>query len=93
MTATPDDARDSALDEERVAQRAELTGAERDAGSDDPERQAAQILADSDERTANRVDPKGAQPVEHRRSEDTVDRVTADAEAADPAIDQSSSGR
>ena len=37
-------------DEERVRHRAELTPEEQQAGSDDPEAQAAAILRDSDER-------------------------------------------
>jgi len=44
------------------------------AGSDNAETQAATILAESDARMVDRVDPPG-QPVEHRRSEDTVDLV------------------
>jgi hypothetical protein len=61
-------------DPERVRQRAdELLAEEQEAGSDDPIAQAEEILAESDERTENREDPAGSQPVEHRRSEDTVD--------------------
>jgi hypothetical protein len=63
-----------APDPERVRHRAdELLSEEQDAGSDDPMAQAEEILAESDERTENREDPEGSQPVEHRRSEDTVD--------------------
>jgi hypothetical protein len=39
-------------DDERVEERAELLPEEQVAGSDDPEAQAAAILADSDERVA-----------------------------------------
>jgi hypothetical protein len=39
-------------DDDRVDQRASLLPEEQAAGSDDPEAQAAAILADSDERTA-----------------------------------------
>jgi hypothetical protein len=42
------------------------------AGTDDAEAQAAEILKESDEREADRVNPPGP-AVEHRRSEDTVD--------------------
>ena len=59
------------VDQERVATRAQLVGAERDVGSDDPEAQARAILEDSELRTLDR----NAAPssfVEHRRSEDTV---------------------
>jgi hypothetical protein len=48
MTETPD--------EEHVKTRAELLPEEQRAGSDDPERQAEQILEESDERTD---DPEG----------------------------------
>jgi len=44
MTERPDD--------ERVAERADLLPEEEAAGSDDPQRQAAAILEDSDRRTA-----------------------------------------
>jgi hypothetical protein len=43
-------------DEERIEQRAQLLPEEAAEGSDDPRAQAAAILADSDERTA---DPEG----------------------------------
>lgn len=63
-----------ATNDPRVERRAdELTVEEQQVGSDDPEAQAAAILGDSDERTANREDPAGSQGVEHRTSEDTVD--------------------
>ena len=45
---------------------------ERRAGSDDPERQAEVILAESEERIADR-DAAPSSRVEHRRSEDVVD--------------------
>jgi hypothetical protein len=56
----------------RVATRSELLPEERAAGSDDPEGQAAEILAESDARqeAASRAADKSA---EHRRSEDTVE--------------------
>ncbi len=61
-------------DPERVRHRAEdLLPEEQEAGSDDPVAQAEEILAESDERTDDREDPAGSQPVEHRHSEDTVD--------------------
>jgi hypothetical protein len=44
----------------------------RRAGSEDPVAQAQEILAESDERTADR-DAAPTSVVEHRRSEDTVD--------------------
>ena len=43
-------------DDERIESRAELLPEEQAAGSDDPEAQAEQILAESDERTD---DPEG----------------------------------
>jgi len=42
---------ESAADEERISHRAELLPEEQEAGSDDPHRQAEEILRDSDERT------------------------------------------
>jgi hypothetical protein len=60
-------------DRERIEARAEaLLPEELEAGSDDPEAQAAAILEESDEREFERDDPTG-QGLEHRRSEDTVD--------------------
>lgn len=55
-------------DDPRVERRAEgLLPEERAAGSEDPQAQAAEILAESDERAD---DPH---PVERRTSEDTVE--------------------
>jgi hypothetical protein len=60
-------------DRERIRARAdELLTEEQQAGSDDPEAQAAAILEESDEREFERDDPTG-QGLERRRSEDTVD--------------------
>lgn len=42
---------DSPAEQERIAQRAQLLPEEQDAGSEDPQDQAAAILAESDERT------------------------------------------
>jgi hypothetical protein len=59
-------------DAERVHSRAELLPEERTAGSDDPEAQAAAVLADSDERT----EVPGAAPdtvLEERTSEDAAE--------------------
>ncbi|TNM50246.1 hypothetical protein FHP29_00510 [Nocardioides albidus] len=56
MSQTPTGQPDDERDDERVAERAELLPEERDAGSDDPERQADAILEESDERTE---DPEG----------------------------------
>ncbi len=65
-------------DPERVQARAEqLLSEEIEVGSDDPEAQAEAILEESDERTADRVSPPG-KPVEHRRSEDTVEPLVDD---------------
>lgn len=50
MTETPDDEAPEAQ-QDRVAHRAELLPEEAAAGSADPERQAEEILRDSDERT------------------------------------------
>jgi hypothetical protein len=73
MTEQNDDERvTEQADDERVLERAELSDAERRAGSDDPVAQAQEILAESDERTADR-DAAPTSIVEHRRSEDTVD--------------------
>ena len=73
-------------DQDRIKARAEaLLPEEEEAGSDDPEAQAAAILEESDEREFERDDPTG-QGLEHRRSEDTVDLPDlADAAAPDQA--------
>jgi len=74
-TAADEETRDELLDRERVTTRAdELMTEEERAGSEDPRAQAAEILEESDEREEQRPSP-GSQPVEHRRSEDTVDRT------------------
>ena len=60
-------------DQDRIQSRADaLLSEEEEAGSDDPEAQAAAILEESDEREFERDDPTGA-GLEHRHSEDTVD--------------------
>jgi hypothetical protein len=65
-------ASESAADEERIVERSALSAEEREAGSDDPAAQAAAILADSDEREAEReAHPMSAG--ERRHSEDLVD--------------------
>jgi len=70
-----EETRDETLDRERVTTRAdELMTEEKRAGSEDPHAQAAQILEESNEREEQRPSP-GSQPVEHRRSEDTVDHT------------------
>jgi hypothetical protein len=57
----------------RVQSRADtLLPEEQAAGSDDPEAQAEEILAESDARAEYRDVPE-APPVEHRTSEDTVE--------------------
>ena len=58
----------------RVANRAELLPEEEAVGSDDPEAQAREILADSDERTADRNAAPGS-VVEHRGSDDATEPV------------------
>ena len=55
----------------RINQRADLTIEELAAGSDDPLAQATAILTDSDERSRL---PRTADGIEHRRSQDTVER-------------------
>ena len=64
-------------DDERVASRAaELEVEEPELAGDDvdAEKQAAAILADSDEREEQASSPdRGGGQIEHRRSEDTVD--------------------
>jgi hypothetical protein len=59
MTEKPDD-RESTAQHDRIAGRAELLPEEDAAGSDDPTRQAQEILRDSDERTAH-PDESGAE--------------------------------
>jgi hypothetical protein len=60
------------VSEHNVGTRAELLPEERSAGgSDDPEAQAAAILAESEERTVH-ADPDDAQGG-HRQSSDTAD--------------------
>ena len=59
MTETPDDA-ESDAEHDRIAGRAELLPEEDAAGSDDPTRQAEEILRDSDERTEH-PDETGAE--------------------------------
>ncbi|MDQ1439079.1 MAG: hypothetical protein QOK43_2708 [Acidimicrobiaceae bacterium] len=69
--------------DDRVARRAqELTDPERLAGTDDAEAQAEAILAESDERQADR-DAAPTTYVEHR----TSDEATAPAETAQPEPD------
>jgi hypothetical protein len=60
-------------DDRRVEERAaELLPEETAAGSDDPEAQAEAILAESDERQADRDAAPGDQVVEKRTSEETA---------------------
>jgi hypothetical protein len=60
-------------DDRRVEERAaELLPEEVAAGSDDPEAQAEAILADSDERQADRNAAPGNQVVEKRTSDETA---------------------
>jgi hypothetical protein len=62
-------------DAARVRSRADaLLPEEKEAGSENPYAQAEEILAESDERTEDRIAPPG-KPVEHRHSEDTVEPV------------------
>jgi hypothetical protein len=57
----------------RIRSRADkLLAEERVAGTDDPTALAQAVLAESDERQEDREAPGGG-PVEHRRSEETVD--------------------
>lgn len=61
-------------DAKRVQSRAEaLLPEEQTVGSDNPEAQAEEILAESDARSAG-IDPPG-RSAEHRTSEDTVEPV------------------
>lgn len=60
------------VDDERVAGRAELLPEEEAVGSDDPEAQAREILADSDRRTADREAAPGS-VVEHRTSDEVTE--------------------
>ncbi|HET7651389.1 MAG TPA: hypothetical protein VFK42_00035, partial [Acidimicrobiales bacterium] len=60
-------------DDRRVEERAaELLPEETSVGSDDPEAQAEAILAESDERQADRTAAPGNQVVEKRRSDETA---------------------
>jgi hypothetical protein len=64
---------DDKKDSKRVRSRADtLLPEEQTVGSDDPNAQAEEILADSDARAEYRDVPQAA-PTEHRTSEDTVD--------------------
>lgn len=58
-------------DDRRISARSGLTAAESAVGSDDPVAQATAILADSDDRSQLERDAPG---IEHRHSEDTVER-------------------
>jgi hypothetical protein len=55
----------------RINERSELTIEESAVGSDDPVAQATAILTDSDERSRL---PRTADGIEHRHSQDTVER-------------------
>ena len=59
-------------DRDRVARRAAELPPEEQGLTDDPEAQAEAILAESDERQADR-NAAPSTHLEHRRSEDTVD--------------------
>lgn len=61
------------VEDERVADRAELLPEEQEAGSADPEAQARAILEESDERTASR-DAAPDSRVEHRTSDEATDQ-------------------
>jgi hypothetical protein len=68
MTGTPE----GPQDDRRVAERAaELLPEEQAVGSDDPEAQAEQILAESDERTMDR-DAAPSTHLEHRTSDEVA---------------------
>ncbi|MCD9622864.1 hypothetical protein [Rhabdothermincola salaria] len=62
---------ETARDLDRVVERSHLLPEEERAGSDDPEAQAAAILAEGDERTEDRDAAPGTR-VEHRTSEETT---------------------
>ncbi len=62
---------DVTVDEDDVASRSELLPEEQAAGSDDPGAQAEAILAESEERTADRDAAPGS-VVERRTSEDVA---------------------
>lgn len=72
-TPTPE-SEASTPDDERVVSRSELLPEEKAAGSDDPEAQAAAILADSDERSLDRDAAPGTH-LEHRTSDEVTDEV------------------
>lgn len=62
------------VDDQRVASRADLLPEEEVAGSDDPEAQAREIIAESDERTASR-DAAPSSVVERRSSDEVTEPV------------------
>jgi hypothetical protein len=64
------------MDDQLVGARAELLPEERAAGSDDPEAQAAAILAESDERTDTRGAAAEDRVVEHRTSDEVTEPPT-----------------
>jgi hypothetical protein len=61
--------------DDRVAGRSNLLPEEKAAGSADPEAQAKAILADSDERSADREAPPDGS-VEHRTSDEATEPLT-----------------
>lgn len=62
------------MTDERIEGRAELTAEEKAVGSEDPEEQAREILAESDERLAEGTATMSS-AVEHRTSEETVEPI------------------
>jgi len=69
---------ESAADEERISHRAELLPEEQEAGSDDPHRQAEEILRDSDERTLH-PEETGRESTQTSSPEDRPGQPTAEA--------------
>jgi hypothetical protein len=62
------------MSDDRIEERAELTAEEKAVGSDDPEEQAREILAESDERVDEGT-ATASDPVEHRTSDQTVEPI------------------
>lgn len=68
---------ESSADEERIARRAELLPEEQAAGSDDPHRQAEEILHDSEERTLH-PEETGRESTQTAPPEDRPGQPTAE---------------
>jgi hypothetical protein len=81
------------VDDERVARRAELLPEEKVAGSDDAEAQAESILAESEERIAQRAGEASGEgdDVERRTSEEQIARRAGEASAEGDDVERRTS--